>query len=981
MKKYSKLIVLLTVAIFVLGFAGLASAASTTSDDAKISTLKALGIVEGDEGGLRLDDNITRAEFAAVVVRELGLKVAAGGSTSFTDVREGHWATGYINVAVGKGIVKGYPDGTFKPEANVTNAEALTMLVRMLGYGPSVSEANWPASYLSKAATIGVTDGVSFVANVPATREQVFEMAANALDIDLMKQTQWGSETVYEETEGETVLTEYFDIDQIDQDWADDNNDGVLPLVDKTPKVAIGDLEGNELEFADYKRATTFTVAAGIDPNEFLGQRVEFWVNDDDEIVWMAADDDQETLVDTLDENVGYKTGKVTLKDEDDSFKVLNDAVIYVDNVKYSGEDFLADFDGELDDAYIKVVLNEDDEVIFADIKDYSSTAALNKTYLVKDVDDEVIEYYDLSGGESELDLDDEDYLIVKNGTEISIDKLDEFDVIRVFENTDKDTYYIEAFDKKVSGEIEDYNTDAIGTLGKYDLEINGKKYDIADIATLSTNDNEDIEELDADDVKDLVGEDATVYLNAQDKIVHVVTDADVYGRNVAIIEKSPVPEYVGDEYTMTLLTKDGVSKQYTFDPEDVSFSWYDANGKKQTNSEMTDADVAKLQLSDSNKVIAVEYQVDSSDDLTKITLLNNDPDFGLAKTGQYGSSDLDKDDNLVYIDGQGYFKVTKDTVVFDAVTKVITQSVRDAVYTYYKLDDAGVTTFAKLADKDDVKFNYLVDDDEVDYIFATYADGDSTSITSDYLFGMVTGFTSVGNDDAIKIMDAEGDVHTYKSNADVPRRSFVQYTVDSDGDEIDKIEVMAYEVQAPADQPGLTGFEDVDVVDQMKVDSVSSSAIKGFDVNSTNSKRYIINSDTVFFNLDDGKIVSTAGKDDYVRVIDTDDDGYAINYVLIIEEDFFKPDNDNNNGSSSTAAITAAYSGTDLTITVTNVTGAFAVRVYDVDTNEPLGGYGILDASGNATISGVSENPVFVKVIVYDSSVKEIVTKTIAVQ
>ena len=75
------------------------------------------------------DRNITRAEFAALVVRSLGL-TADPAAASFTDVRSGDWFAGVVGAAAKAGIVEGYEDGTFRPNAPITREELAAMVVR-----------------------------------------------------------------------------------------------------------------------------------------------------------------------------------------------------------------------------------------------------------------------------------------------------------------------------------------------------------------------------------------------------------------------------------------------------------------------------------------------------------------------------------------------------------------------------------------------------------------------------------------------------------------------------------------------------------------------------------------------------------------------------------------------------------------------------------------------------------------------------------
>ena len=95
-----------------------------------ISTAAAAGIVNGyDDGSFGPDKKITRAEFAAIASRFSTL--IHDGEHLFTDI-DGHWAAEAINNAAITGWVNGYDDGTFAPEAQITRAEAITLINRVL---------------------------------------------------------------------------------------------------------------------------------------------------------------------------------------------------------------------------------------------------------------------------------------------------------------------------------------------------------------------------------------------------------------------------------------------------------------------------------------------------------------------------------------------------------------------------------------------------------------------------------------------------------------------------------------------------------------------------------------------------------------------------------------------------------------------------------------------------------------------------------
>ena len=95
-----------------------------------ISTMAKLGIVKGRRAdSFDPDASITRAEFAAICARFSTRTVENSGS--FSDI-SGHWAENEIERAAAFGWISGYPDGTFRPDARITRAEAMTMINRVL---------------------------------------------------------------------------------------------------------------------------------------------------------------------------------------------------------------------------------------------------------------------------------------------------------------------------------------------------------------------------------------------------------------------------------------------------------------------------------------------------------------------------------------------------------------------------------------------------------------------------------------------------------------------------------------------------------------------------------------------------------------------------------------------------------------------------------------------------------------------------------
>jgi len=225
LKKAFAVVIALTMVMSTVAFAAVFSDVADTDSFAEaIEFGVAVKMFTGyEDGTFKPEGDITRAEFAAIVVRMLGQEAQADGAkgiTKFDDVPSTHWASGYINIVSNLGIVNGYGDGNFGPEDNVTYEQAVKMCVVALGYEPAAG-GNYPVGYLTIAQQRGLTTGVKGTSGVPINRGQVAQMAFNALDVPLMTQTGFGTYIEYvindgtNNTDRKTLLTENLGIVKI----------------------------------------------------------------------------------------------------------------------------------------------------------------------------------------------------------------------------------------------------------------------------------------------------------------------------------------------------------------------------------------------------------------------------------------------------------------------------------------------------------------------------------------------------------------------------------------------------------------------------------------------------------------------------------------------------------------------------------------------------------------------------------------------
>jgi hypothetical protein len=193
---------LLVLVIFCVSLIQPAFAATTSNQGDLVNLLRQYNIVRGDDtGDLQLGALITRAQFATILVRITGHEDEAAnlkGLSMFSDTK-GHWAEGEINAARIHGLVQGFEDGSFRPEEPVTYAQALTLVLRMVGREPAAD--NWPTSALFDAMELSIIPpGFTGMAQLgqPAVRGDIFASVGLAL-------------TTVKTAEGQTYLQKFID--------------------------------------------------------------------------------------------------------------------------------------------------------------------------------------------------------------------------------------------------------------------------------------------------------------------------------------------------------------------------------------------------------------------------------------------------------------------------------------------------------------------------------------------------------------------------------------------------------------------------------------------------------------------------------------------------------------------------------------------------------------------------------------------------
>ena len=200
---------LLAMVLALVMTLSLAVSASAVKADEKINedyaeavaVLNGMGVFKGyEDGSFKPENKITRAEVATIIYRIYTKDVAKNDKSGlyatynkFSDMAGAGWAAGYIGYCANAELVKGYPDGTFKPSGNVTGYEVLAMILRAVGYDKNgeFTGADWALNVAKYAEQLKILENVAKTTDLsaPATRELVSEILFRAINVSMVTYT------------------------------------------------------------------------------------------------------------------------------------------------------------------------------------------------------------------------------------------------------------------------------------------------------------------------------------------------------------------------------------------------------------------------------------------------------------------------------------------------------------------------------------------------------------------------------------------------------------------------------------------------------------------------------------------------------------------------------------------------------------------------------------------------------------------------
>lgn len=511
--------IILAISVTISAFTTVANAASyidMPTDNEAIEVLTSLNIISGyEDGTVKPDQLITRAETATLIVNALNMKedaVDSSSATKFIDVNEdAAWAKGFVNVGVAQGFINGYNETLFGPLDNVTYEQMCVMLTSITGYGDYAKvNGGWPSGYTTIAGQIGLNNKVVAATNAELTRGQVFQMIYNALVTPMLGVYEYSLVgNTYSQLDGKngreykTLLLDKF------------NGDIATIQITNTP-VSNEALENDEVEFkvvkADYWSELETNVNSNspystkalfnnvdVNNNNLQTGKGVFVTNEDDELIliYFAANGKTETKELSANTYVPqYKlasskkyvnTNKIIFGSN--SYKMAEEVTIYVNGASYATLN-ADNIDLFLDNAIGTIKLVKENSV------DYYNAIFVNYYQIAKvtsvDTNDEKT-IVTLVNTKEKLDEDyDYDEIVITNeaieegSTVIEVVRNDSFAEITDIKKGDIIAYAIDfnETDLKDPKNISIFATDytVIGTVSNYDNDeymytIDGEKY------------------------------------------------------------------------------------------------------------------------------------------------------------------------------------------------------------------------------------------------------------------------------------------------------------------------------------------------------------------------------------------------------------------------------------------------------------------------------------------------------------------------
>jgi hypothetical protein len=815
-----------------------------------IEKLNAFDIVNGmDDGKYHAEGELTRAQFSKMLVEALGLGSAAQTSVNkpaFNDVDAScQWAWGYINVAQGQGLLSGYPDGTFKPSAKVSYAEALTMLVRALGYKDEFLAGSWPGNYMAKAADVDITDGVKVEGSV--NRGAAALLLSNTLDANIIKQQSYGDNDDWVIDETKTLIEDKLDVEKFE-----DAQVTVIPRVD-------GSIDKDQITFHyddGSKDGDDLTYDVDLDKiniDNLLGEGLNvYYDTNEKEIVYVEKSDKEfKTYYDVIDKDT-FKDDEFDIIVADKTLDVDEDTVYYIDNEDVKESEFKEE--ANKGDLFIKAVANEKGNIMVIDAQRFNQ----DKGVIAVEADAEKLTYFDQSESNKDIKVKDYDKVVVMDnaGKMMKLEDIKANDVVYI---NDKD---LDGNDLELAADKDEVLQlvvvrNAVEGAGESwatgEFEIDNKDYDVSDKATVSVDENDDVVTYKSTSghskLDDITAEDAKVkaLFDLAGDIRHISTDvksssSDLYGVITGVDERY-------NDVSVKIVNPEGKEVEYELDIDELYGFTAESDLLKDDTDKNKDGlyDFVKYTVNKDGKIDTLVRlaNIEKDLDIQAITEPKDKDDKKSEIKADKGTGEGDIGKSSIRFEGKGSYAVSDEVVVFD-----YTEAYAADGNTISDASDAEIVKWADLDDKTATGAEAVYAVDEKGIIQAILFTKNFDAIEDDVLAGYVVDVKTIDGDKFVDVvLEGSDKEERFEVEGTTPDAETAQMFKKTSSGKLKKV--------TSDDEYASITAKVVDV----DGDDVTVKFLNG-------KSKTVVLDDAIFYEKDDVKSYSDLDENDYVTLI-----------------------------------------------------------------------------------------------------------------
>lgn len=622
-----KIASIILIALFVLQTIPALAFSDTDDTDYEqaVNVLSELDIVGGyEDKTFRPENSITRAEFAAMVVRLVDTSVyTIPEDVVFNDVGKKHWAFEYVNAGYHIGYFLGDGNGNFNPDVKITYSEIVKTVVTILGYRPlAEAKGGYPMGYIAVANEIDLMDGLSLGIDTYVTRGDVAILLYNALSIPKLQQTSFGTDSVeYAKDPERTILTDELKIARYE---------GVVTASRHTGLYGMSALDEDKILIDDVKLAVGKS-----DITSLLGYNLVVYANEDkktkEETVLFYEIKEENTITTVISEDIDPSTNLNYFSywdgEKQKSVALSNNVQIIVNAklVPYALSDDLKPVSGTV------TLLNNDGDknVDIVIVKQYSH-------YVVDNLDTTDLVIYDKYDKDPlELEPKDKnvDYKIYRNTSTAKFKNISIGAVLSVLKSVDGEYMEIYLVVSPVRGKVTAKLDDDTYLIGEDGIEYK-RSTDLPDTEQIA------------------LGDEGTFYLDIEGRIIKVEAGSTTEG-NYCYLMDAAMGQGLDNTLSFKILNSNG-DIQVLSSSEKVSF-----NGVKESKADILTA------LGGVGTIIQqpLRYAVNENGQISKIEVPTKDYDtasrYYRRGTKMFG-----------YRGGGGSFFIsTEDSVMFQVPT------------------------------------------------------------------------------------------------------------------------------------------------------------------------------------------------------------------------------------------------------------------------------------------------------------------------